>query len=975
MRFWKKRSSRNEAKDTSKKERRAREDDRNEYEDDAPVVRESKPRRQRERRDFRDTSRKIHLLVPILFCVLALFLLISLIDRDADGLIGPVGKWLGDCMFGLFGFASYFLPPVLVLRAIRWRHDVREKNALFAGLISFFFLVFVGIVAYIAVTDADARVFSASEFYKMGVSRRGGGFFGNAIAFGLLSTIGPVGALLFCVLVFGLFLLFGVGLEFKRVYAFSRALPTRLQELREKREKARQEAADKKAAEKKEKPQEKKPTVEPERPAPRRQVYDIFDETLFPGERPASPAPIPKKETRRSSSPLSVLYDFDADQSFPEGDALPAEATELIDDSALLANIPIVNGDPPSEEEPTAPPSFEYSEIEAVEDVDHSFEELARITSAGTLPPTVEDIRTKPAPEDAQIKTTRTRIRVEEVAPAPFERRHTDDGSILAEAVNMGTVSDGREIGELPDEEARSNAQKSPGLKKAKPSSKYKSPPLDMLDPPVYNADAVTDEEIRANADTLIRTLSTFGIGARVVAYEKGPRITRYEIKPDDGTRVRAITNLAEEISMSLACDGIRIERIRDVIGVEVPNRNSQSVYLRSLVDRDEFKKAASKTTVCLGCDVTGKPMYTDIAKAPHLLIAGATGMGKSVCINTLIASILYKSTPDEVRLILVDPKKVEFTPYRQVPHLLVPVVTDPNQAAGALEWAVNEMERRFEILSEAGVPNTLEYNEGIKDDPEREYMSTVVIIIDEFNDLLMTASDSVEKSVLRIAQKARAAGMHLIIGTQRPDRNVINSTIKANIPVRIAFKVAQQVNSQVILDQGGAERLLDKGDMLAILPGKTTPIRMQGAFVSSKEIKRLTEFLAQNSGGQLFDDAVLAEINENARKLQHADDGEEDDAPLEKKADPKFEEAVEVAFRRGSISTSLLQRELEIGFGRGARIIDRMYKMGIVGESEGGAKPRKLLISRGEYLEMKYQQEQREAKAARKKEDEDDDY
>lgn len=942
--------------------KKAKDDDRrDEYleENDRPEKAEKPARAKRPRKDFRDTKRKIHLLIPIGISVVALFLFISLLSKNADGLIGPVGKAFGDVTFGLFGFAAYFLPPILILRAVRWRSDVREKNALFAGILSFFFLIFIGIISYFAVSDVQTDGFRASAFYQSGVSRRGGGFFGNALAYGLRATIGPVGAILFCVLVFGLFLLFATGIDFRRVWAFCRAF---LQKQRARR--ALERAKAKEAAEKPAAPVRPSAPARAAQPAPiRRQVYDIFDETLFPEETPSLSA------GRDTDTPS--LYDPDRDLSL---NAIPLieDEPELIEDKDFLSGLPIPNGD----NEPLANTknTFDLSAFDTVEEIgdepSHSFEELSKIMTVEE--PVSEPQVIEEAPVET-IKTTRTKLRYEEVEPAPIERRHTDDGSILAGAVKLGAIpADGRAAGELPDEEAKNAKAAAPSKK---PTTKYKAPPLDMLDMPVYNADAVSDDEIRANADTLIRTLATFGVGARVVAYEKGPRITRYEIKPDDGTRVRAITNLAEEISMSLACDGIRIERIRDVIGVEVPNRNSQSVYLRSLVDRDEFKKAGSKTTVCLGCDVTGKPMYTDIAKAPHLLIAGATGMGKSVCINTLITSILYKATPDEVRLILVDPKKVEFTPYRTIPHLLVPVVTDPNQAAGALEWAVNEMERRFEILSEAGVPNTLEYNEGIKDDPEREYMPTVVIIIDEFNDLLMTASDSVEKSVLRIAQKARAAGMHLIIGTQRPDRNVINSTIKANIPVRIAFKVAQQVNSQVILDQGGAERLLDKGDMLAILPGKTTPIRMQGAFVSSKEIKRVTEYLQEHSGGQVFDDAVLAEINENARKLAHAEDGEEDDTTLEKKADPKFEEAVEVAFRRGSISTSLLQRELEIGFGRGARIIDRMYKMGIVGESEGGAKPRKLLISRGEYLEMKYQQEQRAEKSARKKEDEDDDY
>ena len=350
--------------------------------------------------------------------------------------------------------------------------------------------------------------------------------------------------------------------------------------------------------------------------------------------------------------------------------------------------------------------------------------------------------------------------------------------------------------------------------------------------------------------------------------------------------------------------------------------------------------------------------MFFDLAKAPHMLIAGATGMGKSVCINSILISLLYKAAPEDVRLILIDPKKVEFNVYSKVPHLLIPVVTDPTKAAGALNWAVNEMEKRYDMIEEAGVRDIKSYNaycltEGLPTLPK------IVIVIDELNDLMMSARKMVEASICRIAQKARAAGIHLLIGTQRPSVNVITGDIKVNIPARIAFRVNQSVDSRTILDMQGAEKLLPHGDMLFSPAG--TPQRVQGAFVEDEEVKTVVSFLAEHVGGAVFDDAILADIEKEAAKCaqKNGDDADDDeggggslDGVLD---DPKFEQALDVAFSTGSISTSLLQRRIGVGFGRASRFIDAMCEMGIVGESRGGAKPRELLMSRSEYEERKH--------------------
>ena len=395
------------------------------------------------------------------------------------------------------------------------------------------------------------------------------------------------------------------------------------------------------------------------------------------------------------------------------------------------------------------------------------------------------------------------------------------------------------------------------------PYADYCPPTLSLLKPGETAMTASSEEEIRKNAENLIETLESFNITATINHVSRGPRITRYELRPEKGIRIRSITNLIDDISMALATPGIRIEApIPGVaaVGVEVPNRVSTAVRLRDMLDNDKFREATSKTTVCVGSDVTGNPVYGDIAKMPHALIAGATGMGKSVCINSILISLLYKARPDEVKLILVDPKKVELGVYNGIPHLLVPVVVEPQKAAGALVWAVGEMERRFNLIEQTGVRDLKGYNKVVREHPELggTPLPQIVIVIDELNDLMMSARDAVEDAICRIAQKARAAGIHLLIGTQRPSVDVITGVIKANIPSRLAFHVASQVDSRTILDTGGAEKLLDRGDMLFFPVGAPKPIRVQGSLVDDDEVERVTTFLKQGvSDGAAYDSEI----------------------------------------------------------------------------------------------------------------------
>ena len=452
----------------------------------------------------------------------------------------------------------------------------------------------------------------------------------------------------------------------------------------------------------------------------------------------------------------------------------------------------------------------------------------------------------------------------------------------------------------------------------------------------------------------MVRTLRSFGVETRIVDISRGPTVTRYELQPCAGVKISKITALADDIALNLAAGNVRIEAPipnKAAVGIEVPNKEKRAVGIREILEAPEFASAKSKLTVALGKDITGKIITTDIAKMPHGLIAGATGSGKSVCTNSIIISLLYKNTPDELKLLLIDPKTVEFEPYNGIPHLMVPVVTDPRKAAGALGWAVGEMEKRYKMLSDRKVRNIEEYNEvvdGLVDEPEVEKMPYIVIMIDEFADLMQTASKEVEDHIARLAAKARAAGIHMILATQRPSVDVITGVIKANIPTRIALTTSSQIDSRTIIDQAGAEKLLGRGDMLFNPVGTSKPSRLQGCFVSNEEIKAVVDFV-KGDRSACYNEDVMNEIERQAAIEKKQRTGVEEDGPDE---DPMIKDAIKVVVESGIASTSLLQRKLRLGYARAARIIDEMEKRGIVGGYEG-SKPRKVLITQDQLLEM----------------------
>lgn len=482
----------------------------------------------------------------------------------------------------------------------------------------------------------------------------------------------------------------------------------------------------------------------------------------------------------------------------------------------------------------------------------------------------------------------------------------------------------------------------------------YRKPPITCLKEPIHDGNENFSDELKSNAQKLLETLESFNVHAKITEISRGPSVTRYELQPDAGVRINKITNLADDIALRLAASGIRIEAPipnKAAIGIEVPNKLRSMVYLREIIESPQFQNAKSKLNVALGKDIAGNAVCADLTKMPHLLIAGTTGSGKSVCLNTMIASILYNATPDEVKLLMIDPKQVEFTVYNGIAHLAVPVVSDPRKASGALTWAVNEMENRYKILSEKNVRDIKGYNKLAERDKSLRPMHQIVIFIDELADLMMVAPNEVEDAICRLAQKARAAGMHLVIATQRPSVDVITGIIKANIPSRLALSVSSSVDSRTILDMSGAEKLIGNGDMLFNPIGANKPTRIQGCFISDEEVENVADFIKHNAEAE-YDEGIMDEINRQAAiagssKKSSAASSEDGEEP----GDEMFPNAVEVVLDAKMASTTLLQRKLKLGYARAARLMDELESKGIIGPFEG-SKPRQVLITKQQWME-----------------------
>ena len=479
----------------------------------------------------------------------------------------------------------------------------------------------------------------------------------------------------------------------------------------------------------------------------------------------------------------------------------------------------------------------------------------------------------------------------------------------------------------------------------------YEYPPVELLSKGSQKGIKGGAKALTDTATKLQKTLYSFGVSAKVENVSVGPAITRYELKPAEGVRVSKIANLADDIALNLAAETIRIEAPipgKQAVGIEVPNKEKQAVHLREVLESEEFENSESKLTIALGKDVAGNTQLADIAKMPHVLIAGSTGSGKSVCINTIITSIIYKAKPSEVKLVMVDPKVVELSVYNGIPHLLIPVVTDPKKAAGALAWAVQEMDNRYNLFAKKGVRDLKGYNKAVKKDEGVGMLPQIVIIVDELADLMMVAAKDVEESICRLAQKARAAGMHLVIATQRPSVDVITGLIKANVPSRIAFAVSSQVDSRTILDSVGAEKLLGKGDMLYFPAGAPKPARVQGAFVSDEEVEKIVDFIKQNGTATYSEDILETIENSNKTDKEIAMEKDEEDD-----TDPFLMDAIETVVETGQASTSFIQRKFKVGYARAGRIIDQMEERGVISGYQG-SKPREVLMTLEKLNELK---------------------
>lgn len=585
-----------------------------------------------------------------------------------------------------------------------------------------------------------------------------------------------------------------------------------------------------------------------------------------------------------------------------------------------------------------------------------------------TVSALAEDISNEKSASDAEYLQNESDSKTESIAKKALLKSKKDNSE---EA--------GDEIAEQLDRAVRSDNSQSE-------EKKYQFPPIQLLKPKLNSDDGDAMEEMQNNAKKLIDTLTSFGVKASIVNICRGPSVTRYELQPAPGVKISKITNLSDDIALNLAANGVRIEAPipgKAAVGIEVPNKVVSMVTMRELIDSDKFKNSKSKLTTVLGKDISGEIVVTDLAKMPHLLIAGTTGSGKSVCVNSILMSILYKATPDEVKLLLIDPKMVEFSKYKGIPHLLIPVVSDAKKAAGALAWAVNEMLQRYKIFSEYDCKDIDSYNslieknmnymeknppvvneEGEEVQPvlevnglpvAKEKMSRVVIAIDELADLMMAAPSEVEDSICRLAQMARAAGMHLILATQRPTVNVITGLIKANVPSRISLKVSSNTDSRTILDTGGGEKLIGRGDMLFLPVGAPKPIRVQGCYASDEEIEGVTHYIKKAYSAQ-----YNSEIEEKIKRIaaeeiaQGKKSGDSDSASDEGlDIDSKMEEAIKCVIEAGQASTSLLQRRLKVGYARAGRMIDDMEQMGVVGPHQG-SKPRDVLMTYNEWLERR---------------------
>lgn len=885
--------------------------------------------------------------------------------------IGVVGQVIGGLFQGLLGISGVLLPVLVIIYCIWMLMSEERKWPLVRAFGGALFLLTVASAAYLFhplnVSGDLGFAKKAMELFDSGSLTNGGligGLFGGGL-FGLLDALGSVIVLL-AMLVISIILATG--------RSFFGAMGT-LADQQKVRRQVRNEKIKNKADRIRQEEKMEAARLEKQE-AKRRRVMNKEDFNIELHEVEATEHPEVKETVfRQKKQDYSVkkrepIYDFVKENEMPmeepkqdfnvvfggklqvdeleQGTQMPPKSTERFKVVEPLKEV-AKKQEPVEMTEEEAVYEKIFGEDNTVENMAEETPEEAWDMESQAAALAAEAMRAAEEKtdfhfadlEDAEETASQEMDMLEVEEPMAEEEMPVEEVQPVAEEMPTDVPA-----AEPAKPEAQKETAQQPAAAPAEPAEKpYVFPPISLLGRDPGNSSGSGILEQQKNGRKLEMTLKSFGVEARVINVSAGPTVTRYEVSPSQGVKVSKIVNLADDIALNLAASGIRIEAPipgKAAVGIEVPNKETKSVYLRTVLESDAFRKHPSKLAFALGEDITGNPIVTDIAKMPHLLIAGATGSGKSVCINTLITSILYKADPKEVKLLLVDPKVVELSVYNGIPHLLIPVVTDPKKASAALNWAVREMLERYNDFAACGVRDIKGFNamKEEKGEPEAK-MPQIVIIIDELADLMMAAPGEVEDSICRLAQMARAAGMHLIIATQRPSVDVITGVIKANIPSRLAFAVSSGIDSRTILDMVGAEKLLGKGDMLFYPSGQAKPSRIQGAFVTDKEVEQIVDFLRKSSRPG-YTQEMVDQITAVAKTAS---------GPSEE-TDEFFEQAVDLILEKEKASVSMLQRQFRIGYNRAARLMDELERRGLVGPEEG-SKPRKVLITRAQWEEM----------------------
>ena len=944
------------------------------------------------------SMRRRHIATVIMFAVGIVLTLAAVIPA------GEGEGWRGffDLMHGLFGYSAFLVGPLLIFVAIRLS-AFKEGHKLGMDVLKCVggILLLCAAVQIFSVGAVPGENFGEviANLYKDGKEFRGGGVFALFIG-GLLLLLGRLGATILIIILILVCVLLCTGIT---VADFTDRMVKPVRNAKDKavehhnriREENRiaaeelhmqQDEIEKIQAEIDAEQQEKRSVAELSRAVfsvsdPEEQEPEpIVEDTSAHTEPESSEKPhiieVPRPDPVKPAEPeLPAEPDpAETEQLLEEQHEDSVDYMAEIKDYKMQKNRAVLEEAERSEKDPL---EDEDAELVPIIDALHRFKE----ENPENAP--VSSIQDLPENSITSSEESELPFDLDDVADEPETESQPQKGAAAPETSAPKAAEPERpenpvkpEIVEVPRPDRPVTPPAAPAperpampLKKPAPeelnfSDVYTLPPVNLLNPVQKKlTQADIDNEIDRNSRKLVEALQSFGVQTKLVGVSRGPSVTRYELQPAPGVKISKITGLQDDIALNLASAGVRIEAPipnKSAVGIEVPNKARDTVFFRELVDTTEFKKSFDKKLeTVLGKDISGAMVTCNIAKMPHLLIAGTTGSGKSVCVNSIIMSILMKSTPQDVRLIMVDPKKVEFMMYNGIPHLLIPVVTDPKKAAGALAWAVNEMLNRYKQFSDNNVRDFTGFNELAKDpDSGLMKMSHIVIFIDELADLMMASPKDVEDSIVRLAQMARAAGMHLVIATQRPTVNVVTGLIKANIPSRIALMVASQTDSRVILDVSGAEKLLGNGDMLYMPVGLPKPVRVQGCFVSDKEVERVVEFIKQTFQAE-YDELVMEEVERQTEMVASAQDskssGNSDSGDIDT-SDERLEDAIDFVVESGTCSTSSLQRRLKLGYGRAARLVDIMEEMGIVGPLEG-SKPRQVLMTKQEWAERKLQQ------------------